>query len=137
MHVHFLMISCELAQDDELLFPKSTVKVTSKRRPANQAFGLDLTVREANIMAKPRHLHNLGMGHETVLHVLGKRSHEHTHTQTTTHREYSFTDGASSSMRFLVQVWRFVGCCPAPSTSFAAPCNQATGYLGTRCKSYI
>ena len=84
MHVHFLMISCELAQDDELLFPKSTVKVTSKRRPANQAFGLDLTVREANIMAKPRHLHNLGMGHETVLHVLGKRSHEHTHTHTHT-----------------------------------------------------
>ena len=63
-----IVISRELAQDDELVFPKSIVKVTSKRRPANQAFGLDLTVREANAMAKPRHLRSLGMVHGTLGH---------------------------------------------------------------------
>ena len=133
MRFHLLAISCEPSQDDELVFPKSTVKVTSKRRPANQALGLDLTAQEANAMAKPRHLRSLGMVRGTLFACdarttsMGTRTH--THTRTTAHRS-SVSDDADSSMHFLAQVWRVLSCCVAPSNSIAAPCNQATGYLG-------
>ena len=61
------------------------MKVTSKRRPANQAFGLDLTVREANTMAKLRPLRSLGMVHGTLFAFdarttsMGTRAHTYTH----------------------------------------------------------
>ena len=88
MRFHLLAISCEPSQDDELVFPKSTVKVTSKRRPANQALGLDLTAQEANAMAKPRHLRSLGMVRGTLFACdarttsMGTRTHTHTNHST-------------------------------------------------------
>ena len=78
----FLIISRELGQDDELVFPESTVKVTSKRRPANQAFGLDLTVRAA-----------FGDGSwHTLCMCCGKHINEHsrTHTNKPQHVEVQF-----------------------------------------------
>ena len=93
-HMCLIVISRELAQDDELVFPKSTVKVTSKRRPANQAFGLDLTVREANAMAKPRHLRSLGMVRGThfacAVESTSSSTRTHTHTNKPQHVEVQF-----------------------------------------------